>query len=336
MSLARPDRDCAPRLADIDAERAGYRVHVPERFNAVLDIVDGWATEDPDALAVLSVNGAGDIVAAQSAADIARASRQTARALIELGVGKGDRVFVMLPRIAEWYAALLGAMRIGAIPMPGPTLLTAKDIAYRFDQTGASAAITDGAGASKVDAAVPDLATRLCVGPAPHGWLSLEERCRAAGDGETPADPTHRDDPLLLYFTSGTVSYPKMVQQSHSYALGHVGTARFWQDLRPGDLHWTVTDTGWAKAAWGGLFGQMHERAAILNVALGRPDADTIFGILARHRRHVVLRAADALPSPGSSGLLQIRPRCAAPLHERRRAVESRRSSARGARALAV
>ena len=75
-----------------------------------------------------------------------------------------------------------------------------------------------------------------------------------------------------------------MVQHSQSYALGHIGTARFWHDLRPGDLHWTVTDTGWAKAAWGGLFGQMHERAAILNVALGRPDPDTIFGILARHR----------------------------------------------------
>ena len=122
------------------------------------------------------------------------------------------------------------------------------------------------------------------MGGAPSGWLSLEERCRAVGDGPTPVDPTHRDDPLLLYFTSGTVAYPKMVQQSQSYALGHIGTARFWQDLRPGDLHWTVTDTGWAKAAWGGLFGQMHERAAILNVALGRPDADTIFGILARHR----------------------------------------------------
>jgi acyl-coenzyme A synthetase/AMP-(fatty) acid ligase len=75
-----------------------------------------------------------------------------------------------------------------------------------------------------------------------------------------------------------------MVQHAQSYALAHVGTARFWQDLRPGDLHWTITDTGWAKAAWGGLFGQMHERSAILNVALGAPDADTIFGILARHR----------------------------------------------------
>jgi len=281
--VTRPARDCTPRLVDLDAERASYRVEIPERFNAVLAIVEKWASEDPDALAVLSLDEVGDVVAAQSAADLAQASRQAARALLDLGVGKGDHVFVMLPRIPEWYAALLGAMRIGAIPMPGPNLLTPKDIAYRFGQTGATAAITDEAGAPKVDAAVPELRTRLCVGAAPAGWLSLEERCEAAGDGETPADPTSRDDPLLLYFTSGTVSYPKMVQHAQSYALGHIGTARFWHDLRAGDLHWTVTDTGWAKAAWGGLFGQMHERAAILNVALGRPDPDTIFGILARH-----------------------------------------------------
>ncbi len=283
-AVARPVRDCSPRLVDIDAERASYRVDVPERFNAVLDIVETWAAEDPDALAVLSVDGAGEVVEAQSAADLARASREAARVLLDLGVGKGDHVFVMLPRVPEWYAALLGAMRIGAIPMPGPNLLTPKDIAYRFEQTGARAAITDEAGAEKVDAAVPEVATRLCVGGARGGWLPWAERCQAVGDGATPGDPTHRDDPLLLYFTSGTVAYPKMVQQPHSYALGHIGTARFWQDLRQGDLHWTVTDTGWAKAAWGGLFGQMHERAAILNVALGRPDAETIFGILARHR----------------------------------------------------
>ncbi|MGA2925187.1 MAG: AMP-binding protein [Solirubrobacteraceae bacterium] len=257
---------------------------MPERFNAVLGIVETWAAEDPDALAVLSVDGVGDVVAQHSAAELARASREVARVLLDLGVGKGDHVFVMLPRVPEWYATLLGAIRIGAIPMPGPNLLTPKDIAYRFKQTGARAAVTDAAGAAKVDAAVPGVATRLCVGGAPDGWLSLRERCAAVGDGETPADPTGRDDPMLLYFTSGTVSYPKMVQHAQSYALGHIGTARFWHDLRPGDLHWTVTDTGWAKAAWGGLFGQMHERAAILNVALGAPDPDTIFEILARHR----------------------------------------------------
>ena len=284
VSVARPTRGCAPRLVDYDAERAAYRMAVPERFNAVLDIVDAWAAEDPDALAVLSLDAVGAVVAEQSAADVARASREVARVLLDLGVGKGDHVFVMLPRVPEWYAALLGAMRIGAIPMPAPNMLTPKDIAYRFQQTGASAAITDEAGAQKVEAAVPGLPTRLCVGRGPEGWLSLEERRRAVGDGETPADPTGRDDPLLLYFTSGTVSFPKMVQHSQTYALGHVGTARFWHDLRPGDLHWTITDTGWAKAAWGGLFGQMHERAAILNVALGAPDPDTIFGIIARHR----------------------------------------------------
>lgn len=284
VSLDRPSRDCVPRLTDLDAARASFRVEVPERFNAVCDIVDPWALEDPGAAAVVSVDACGELVAEQSAADLARASREVARMLLDLGVGKGDHVFVMLPRIPEWYAALLGAMRIGAVPMPGPNLLSPKDIAYRFGQTGAAVAITDPAGAVKVDQAVPGLAVRLCVGAAPHGWLPFAKRCEAVGDGETPADPTGRDDPLLLYFTSGTVAYPKMVQHPQSYALGHIGTARFWQDLRPGDLHWTITDTGWAKAAWGGLFGQMYERAAILNVALGRPDAGTIFDILERYR----------------------------------------------------
>ena len=284
VSLDRPSRDCVPRLTDLDVERASFRIDVPERFNAVRDIVDRWALENPDAAAVVSVDACGELVAEQSAADLARASREVARMLLDLGVRWGDHVFVMLPRIPEWYAALLGAMRIGAIPMPGPNLLTAKDIAYRFGQTGATVAITDPAGTVKVDRAVPGLPVRLCVGSAPGGWLSFTERCEAIGDGETPEDPTGRDDPLLLYFTSGTVAYPKMVQQPQSYALGHIGTARFWHDLRPGDLHWTVTDTGWAKAAWGGLFGQMHERAAILNVALARPDPDMIFGILARYR----------------------------------------------------
>src|SRR5439155_11429744 len=133
-------------------------------------------------------------------------------------------------------------------------------------------------------AAAPGLAVRLCVGGgAPRGWLDFEGRCAAAGDGPTPADPTHRDDPLLLYFTSGTVAYPKMVQHRQSYGLGHVGTARFWHDLRAGDMHWTITDTGWAKAAWGTLFGQWHERACVVQATLGPPDADTIFRILERH-----------------------------------------------------
>lgn len=134
---------------------------------------------------------------------------------------------------------------------------------------------------------LPALRHRLCwspTGSTPPGWADFGLRCADAGDGDTPADPTAADDAMLLYFTSGTVSYPKMVLHTQaSYGLGHVITARFWQDLRPGDLHWTVSDTGWAKAAWGGLFGQWHERATVVQVQLGKPDADTILSMISRH-----------------------------------------------------
>jgi acetyl-CoA synthetase len=278
-----PPRDCQPRLTDWAAERRAYRLEIPERFNPVHAIVERWAAEDPHAPAILSLDAVGDVVSLLSAADLARLSRQAARALLDAGVGHGDHVLVMLPRGPQWYAALLGCMRIGAVPMPGPNLLTPKDIAYRLRAAGAVAAITDVTGAAKVDRTGLDLRSKLCVGAEPSGWLDFQARMDAVGDGETPQDPTHRDDPLVLFFTSGTVSYPKMVQHRQSYGLAHVSTARFWQDLRPGDLHWTVTDTGWAKAAWGGLFGQMYERACIANVAIGRPDAEIILGILSRH-----------------------------------------------------
>jgi acyl-coenzyme A synthetase/AMP-(fatty) acid ligase len=278
LSLNRPARDAPACLTDYEHERASFHPAAPERYNPVLAIVESWADEEPDAPAVLSLDAHGNRTSLETAAELAAASRRAARAFLNAGIGKGDRVFVMLPRIPEWYAALLGAMRIGAVPMPGPNLLTAHDIADRLTRAGAVAAVTDAAGAAKVDETHVALRARFCVG------ADFNEACERAGDGETPDDPTHRDDPLLLYFTSGTVSLPKMVLHRQDYALGHIGTARFWHDLRAGDLHWTVTDTGWAKAAWGGLFGQFHERACVMQVALGKPEADTILGILAEHR----------------------------------------------------
>src|ERR1700679_3671771 len=202
--LKRPGRDSAPRLTDYAAERAGYRVQVPERFNAVRSIVDGWAAEAPDDPAVLSLDAAGEVVGLDTIADLASASRRAARALLAAGVAKGDHVFVMLPRIPEWYAALLGCMRIGAVPMPGPNLLTSKDIAYRLRSAGAVAAVTDAAGAVKVDEAGIELRLRLCVGDdEPDGWVRFAQALDDAGDGDVPADVTSRDDPLRLYFTSG-------------------------------------------------------------------------------------------------------------------------------------
>jgi acetyl-CoA synthetase len=285
---ARPGRDAEPRLTSYEEAYAGFRVKVPERFNPVVDIVERWAEEDPGALALISLGPEGEVVAEQSAAALAADARRAAAALLELGVGKGDRVLVMLPRVPAWYAAMLGAIRIGAIPSPTPNISVERDIAYRLDQLGAAVAIVDAQGAAKVERIedeLPHLRDRICWTDgaderAPDGWLDFDAIRAAADDAPLAADPTSREDEMLLFFTSGTVSYPKMVSHRQSYGLAHVPTARFWHDLRPGDRHWTVSDTGWAKAAWGGLFGQWHERATVVQVALGRPDADTILGII--------------------------------------------------------
>jgi acetyl-CoA synthetase len=281
-----PDRSAEPRMASYERERDTFRVAVPPRFNPVLDILETWAAERPDQSALVSIDGDGRLVSDQSIADLVRESRRAARALSAQGVKQGDPVFVMLPRVAAWYSVLLGAIRIGAVPMPGPTLLTSRDIAYRLERADAVVAVTDPAGAEKIDAIdapLPHLEHRICWGGAPGGWRDLDALLDEAGDGPSPDAATEALDPMLLYFTSGTVSYPKMVIQQQQYALGHIGTARFWHDLRDGDRHWTVTDTGWAKAAWGALFGQWHERATVVQVALGKPTADRILSILAEH-----------------------------------------------------
>jgi acetyl-CoA synthetase len=273
-------------MASYEHERETFSVSVPPQFNPVVDILEQWAVERPDQSALVSIDGAGRMVADQTVADLMRESRRAARALAALGVGRADPVFIMLPRIPAWYSVLLGAIRIGAVPMPGPTLLTSRDIAYRLTRADAVVAVTDLAGTEKVDAIeaeLPALRHRLAIGGSPGGWQDLDALLDEAGDGPSPDAPTGPRDPMLLYFTSGTVSYPKMVIQAQQYALGHVGTARFWHDLREGDRHWTVTDTGWAKAAWGSLFGQWHERATVVQVALGRPSAETILSILAEH-----------------------------------------------------
>jgi acetyl-CoA synthetase len=292
-------------MADYESECAGFRLEVPEAFNPTIDIVEAWAGRSPDALALVSLDGAGGVVAEQSTSDLARESRRAARALAAAGIGKGDRVFVMLPRVPAWYAAVLGAIRIGAVVAPAPNMLTPRDIGYRVGTLGAVAAITDLGGAERLDAApegTESLRTKIAwtggAGAggsaggvdasgaddadvaAPAGWEDFDGLLDAAGDGETPAAPTLATDPMLIFFTSGTVSYPKMVRQPCAYGLGHVPTARFWHDLRAGDRHCTVSDTGWAKAAWGGLFGQWHEEATVIQVALGKPDADTILRMI--------------------------------------------------------
>ena len=275
-------------MTDYEAERAAFRLDVPERFNFVLDVLERRAAATPDGLALLALDAAGAETARYSWAQMARETRRMGNALTGLGVKKGDPLFIMLPRIPEWYVAALGAIRIGAVPMPGTNLLTGKDIEYRIARADAVAAITDSDGAAKVDSVagnLPTLQHRIVVGEAPSaGWTPLAKLLETGSPDPTVPDPTAAGDPMLLYFTSGTVSYPKMVMHTQaSYGIGHTITARYWQDLRAGDVHWTVSDMGWAKAAWGKLFGQWQQGATVVLMNMGKPDADLILDTIARN-----------------------------------------------------
>src|SRR6266545_4308915 len=238
-------RDLAPNMTDYLETRASFRLEVPDTYNYARDVVDAWAAREPDKLALLAVGPDGGQVRRFSFADLARASDRAARFLAAQGVRKGDRVFVMLPRIPDWYDVVLGCIKLGAVPMPATTLLTPRDIAYRITQADAGVAVVDAEGAAKVDQVAgdcPSLRTkaRLDGSGTDAGWLSWADGLAGAGAGPPEAEPTRADDPMLLYFTSGTVAYPKMVMHTQaSLGIGHQITAQFWQDLKPSDLHWT-------------------------------------------------------------------------------------------------
>jgi acyl-coenzyme A synthetase/AMP-(fatty) acid ligase len=284
-------RDLPPNMTDYLQTRASFRLEVPERYNYARDVVDAWAVREPGKLALLAVGPDGGDPRRYGFADLARSSDRAARFLAARGVRKGDRVFVMLPRIPDWYDVVLGCIKLGAIPMPGTTLLTPRDVAYRITQAEAAVAVVDAEGTSKVDqvaADCPSLRTRICLaddGRPGGGWLSWTDGLAGAGDGPPDAEPTGAGDPMLVYFTSGTVAYPKMVLHTQaSLGIGHQVTARFWQDLKPTDLHWTVSDFGWAKAAWGKLFGQWALGAAnFLWDVRGKPDFDLMLRLVGEH-----------------------------------------------------
>jgi acyl-coenzyme A synthetase/AMP-(fatty) acid ligase len=284
-------RDLPPNMTDYLETRASFRLEVPERYNYARDVVDAWAAREPDKLALLAVGPDGGGARRFSFADLARSSDRAARFLAAQGVAAGDRVFVMLPRIPDWYDVVLGCIKLGAIPMPGTTLLTPRDIAYRITSAEASVAVVDAEGTAKVDqvaADCPSLQTRIVLdgqAATTDGWHSWAEGLAGAGDGPPETAPTRADDPMLLYFTSGTVAYPKMVLHTQaSLGIGHQITARFWQDLKPTDLHWTVSDFGWAKAAWGKLFGQWALGAAnFLWDVRGKPDFDLMLRLVGEH-----------------------------------------------------
>ena len=278
-----------PNMTDYERERKEFKLDVPKYFNFGYDVVDRWAKIQPEKLALLAVDASGTNPKHCTFSDISMASNRFANILKKLGLNKGDRVFLMLPPIPEWYEAIIGMIKLGVIPMPATTQCTSKDIEYRINQSESIMILTDGSNASKVEGIGGKCKSlkhvMLVRGQQAGGWLSYESEMAKISDGKTPVEKTRSDDPMLLYFTSGTVSYPKMVIHTQaSYGIGHLITAKYWQDLKPADLHWTISDMGWSKAAWSRLFGQWMIGATLfLHDTQGKFDPPITLDLLKRY-----------------------------------------------------
>ena len=251
-------------MTDYEVERRNFKLTAPEDFNWAFDVIDRWA-DDPQKLAMLWLDKPGN-ERQITFEEFRRRSNQVANALQQLGVRRGDRVFLMLPRLVEWWESILGIMKVGAVSMPGTILLTIKDIVYRTNLSEARVVITDAANAPKFDEArtqCPSIEIMIVIGGERGGWTTYEAAVGVASTERTRL-ATPSGDPCMIYFTSGTVGYPKMVLHTHaSYPIGHTITGKYWLDLRPTDLHWNMSETGWAKAAWSNLFGPWTMGAAI-------------------------------------------------------------------------
>ena len=242
-----------PHMIDYEAERRNFRLDVPEYFNFATDVMGKWA-QDASKLAMLWIGPRGEERRITFAEFVERSNR-AANVFTKLGMQKGDRVLVMLPRLPEWWESVLGLMKIGAIAIPCTTLLTPKDIQYRADVAEVQGIITDHEGAEKFDQvrnACPMINYTVLVSgenadiAGRENWTSYDS-ITAEATPEFNGPKTRSDDPCLVYFTSGTVGYPKMVLHTHaSYPIGHTITAKYWLDLHEDDLHWNVSEMGWA------------------------------------------------------------------------------------------
>jgi len=196
-------------------------------------------------------------------------SNKIANFLQRFDVEKDTRVLVMLPRIPEWWCTMLGLMKVGAVSVPSAMSLTPRDIEYRCNKARIRMIITTPDNAGKVESIrhkIPTVQHLVLVGGNREGWIDFQDRVEPASRDFVPIGGkkyTRSSDPFLMYFTSGTTGQPKIVVHNYGYTLAHRSTAELWQDLKPNDIIWTITDTGWAKIAWGGFFGQWYAGATL-------------------------------------------------------------------------
>ena len=260
-----------------------------DKFNFAFDLVDAVAEKDPEKLAMLHVSR--DHTERRfTFKDMKRASAQCANYFKSLGIKKGDRVMLVLKRHYQFWFAMLGLNKLGAIAIPATNQLQEHDFEYRFNSAGVSAILctADGDTAHQVDIAAencPTLKHKIIVNGEREGWRSFDEEYTLySSHYNRTEDSPCGDDLLLMFFTSGTSGYPKIAAHNHKYPLGHFHTARYWHNVEPDGLHLTISDTGWAKSMWGKLYGQWLCEAATFVYDFDRFDAADILPMFAKHQ----------------------------------------------------
>ena len=259
-----------------------------EKFNFAYDIVDALGTEQPDKLAMLHVSE--DMTERRiTFQDMKKESARTANYFKSLGIKPGDRVMLVLKRHYQYWYAMMALHKLGAVAIPATNQLLEKDFTYRFGAANVKAVLctADGDVSDAVDAAAakcPCVEHKILVGGTKNGWHDFnEEYTMFSSHFDRKENTSCGSDPMLMYFTSGTSGYPKLAAHSYKYPLGHFITAKYWHRVNPDGLHLTISDTGWAKSAWGKLYGQWLCEAPIFVYDFDRFDAEKILPMFAKY-----------------------------------------------------
>ena len=260
-----------------------------EKFNFAFDVVDELGRTKPEKLAMLHISEDGT-ERRLTFQDIKKESARAANYFKAIGIKRGDRVMLVLKRHYQFWFAVLGLHKLGAIAIPATNQLLEKDFVYRFEAGKVKAILctADGDVTDAVDAAAaksPNLEHKIIVNGERDGWRSFNEEYKMySSHYERRSDAPCGSDPMLMFFTSGTSGYPKLAAHNYKYPLGHFITAKYWHRVNPDGLHLTISDTGWAKSMWGKLYGQWLCEAAIFVYDFDRFDAEKILPMFAKYQ----------------------------------------------------